>query len=214
MSGLDLALLGAPPAFAEPVLLGQRYFPSWDRYRQAFQEIFDRQYYTEYGPLNQQLEQKLQQFLGVKHAICVTNETVGLMMAADAIGLSGRVIVPRHALASSTQSLVWAGLEPVYCDMDSDTHQIRIEQVESLIDESVSAIMGVHLWGGACDPKGLAQIAAAHQIELYFDAAHAFGCVVDGTRIGNFGRCEVLSFHQANILNATEGAAFAPMMTS
>ena len=205
MNGLDLALFGAPPAFAEPVLFGQRYFPSWERYRQAFQGIFDRQYYTEYGPLNQQLEQKLQQFLGVKHAICVTNETVGLMMAADAIGLSGRVIVARHAPASSVQSLEWAGLEPVYCDMDSDTQQIRIEQVESLIDENVSAIMGAHLWGGSCDPARLAQVAAEHGIQLYFDATHAFGCAVDGTRIGGFGRCEVLSFHQSNILNATEG---------
>jgi dTDP-4-amino-4,6-dideoxygalactose transaminase len=198
-------LFGARPAFAEPVFVGQRYFPSWDRYQQAFRGIFDRQYYTEYGPLNQQLEQKLQTFLGVKHAICVTNESVGLMMAADAMELSGRVILPRYSPAGSTQSLTWAGLEPVYCEMDSDTDQICGDQVESLIDENVSAIMGVHLWGGGCDPKGLAQIAAAHGIQLYFDAAHAFGCVVDGTHIGNFGRCEVLSFHQDNILNATEG---------
>jgi dTDP-4-amino-4,6-dideoxygalactose transaminase len=202
---LDFALFGAPPAFAEPVLVGQRYFPSWDRYRQAFREIFERQYYTEYGPLNEQLEQKLQQFLGVKHAICVTSETVGLMMAADSMGLSGGVILPRYSPAASTQSLVWAGLEPVYCDVDLDTHQIYLDQVASLIDENVGAIMGVHLWGGACDPQALAQIAALHGIQLYFDAAHAFGCVVDGTHIGNFGRCEVLSFHQANILNATEG---------
>jgi dTDP-4-amino-4,6-dideoxygalactose transaminase len=205
VSALDFALFGAPPAFAESMSVGQRYFPSWDRYQQAFKGIFDRQYYTEYGPLNQQLEQKLQTFLGVKHAICVTNETVGLMIAADAMGLSGRVILPRYSPAGSTQSLVWAGLEPVYCDLDPDTHQISIDRVASLIDDSVSAIMGVHLWGGACDTKALARIAHAHGIQLYFDAAHAFGCMVDGTRIGNFGRCEVLSFHQDNILNATEG---------
>ncbi len=162
-------------------------------------------HHTEYGPLNEQLEQKLQQFLGVKHAICVTNETVGLMMAADSMGLTGGVILPRYAPASSTHSLVWAGLEPVYCDVDSDTSQINIDQVASLIDENVSAIMGVHLWGGACDPQALAQITALHGIQLYFDAAHAFGCIVNGVHIGNFGRCEVLSFHQANILNATEG---------
>ena len=205
MSVLDFALFGASPAFAERVFVGQRYFPSWDRYGQAFRGIFERQYYTEYGPLNQQLEHRLQQLFGVKHAICVTNETVALMMAADAIGLSGRVILPRYALPASTQSLVWAGLEPVYCDIDSDTHQICIEDVASLIDESVGAIMGVHLWGGACDTEALAQMAAAHGVQLYFDAAHAFGCTVDGVHIGNFGRCEVFSFHQANILNGTEG---------
>lgn len=205
MNVLDFALFGAPPTFTEPVLVGQRYFPSWDRYRQAFRQIFDRQYYTEYGPLNEQLEQKLQQFLGVKHAICVTNETVGLMMAADSMRLSGRVILPRYSLAASTQSLLWAGLEPVYCDVDLDTHQIDIEQVAALVDGNATAIMGVHLWGGACNPQALAKIADLHGIQLYFDAAHAFGCAVDGVHIGNFGRCEVLSFHQANVLNATEG---------
>jgi dTDP-4-amino-4,6-dideoxygalactose transaminase len=205
VSILDFALFGAAPTFAEPVLLGQRYFPSWNRYRHALQEIFERQYYTEYGPLNQQLEQKLQQFLGVKHAICVTNETVGLMMTADALALSGRVILPEYAPVASTQSLLWAGLEPVYCEIDLATHQVSIEHVAALIDENVVAIMGAHLWGGACDTNALTRLATAHGIQLYFDAAHAFGCMVDGVHIGNFGRCEVFSLHQANILNATEG---------
>lgn len=205
MSTTEFALFGAPPAFGQSLPVGQLYFPSWDRYQEAFRGIFERQYYTEYGPLNQQLEQKLRQFLGVKHAICVTNETVGLMMLADALGLKGKVILPGFASAASAQSLTWAGLAPVFCDVDPDTHQIAPDRIAALIDKDVSAIMGVHLWGGACDTKALAELAAAHGIQLYFDAAHAFGCAVDGVRIGNFGRAEVFSFHQANILNAGEG---------
>jgi len=205
MSTKDFALFGAPPAFAESLHCGQRYFPSWQRYRESFRGIFERQYYTEYGPLNQQLEQKLQQFLGVKHAICVTNETVGMMMLAGALGLKGKVILPAFAHIGAAQSLGWAGLEPVFCDADPDTHQIDIDQVAGLIDKDVSAIMGAHLWGGACDTKALAKLAEARGVQLYFDAAHGFGCAVDGIKIGNFGRAEVLSFHQDNILNASEG---------
>src|SRR6185437_2581699 len=107
------------------------------------------------------------------------NESAALMMAADAMGLSGKVILPRFAFAASTESLLWAGLEPVYCDIDSDSNQIEIDCLASLIDDEVSAIMGVHLWGGACDTKGLAKIAASYGIQLYFDAAHAFGCTAD-----------------------------------
>lgn len=205
MSTTDFALFGAPPAFAEPLPIGQLYFPSWERYAEVFKGIFERQYYTEYGPLNQQLEQKLQQFLGVKHAICVTNESVGLMMLANALGLKGKVILPSFAFIASAQSLSWAGLEPVFCDVDPDTHQLDLKQVAALIDQDVSAIMGVHLWGGACQPKVLAELAGAHGVQLYFDAAHAFGCAVDDVRIGNFGRAEIFSFHQDNILNAGEG---------
>ena len=205
MSTSGFALFGAPPAFDKSLSCGQRYFPSWERYQESFRGIFERQYYTEYGPLNQQLEQKLQQFLGVKHAICVTNETVGMMMVASALELKGKVIMPAFASIGSAQSLTWAGLEPVFCDVDPDTHQIDIGQAAALIDKDVSAILGVHLWGGACDVRALEKLAEAHGVQLYFDAVHAFGCAVDGVQIGNFGRAEVFSFHQDNILNATEG---------
>lgn len=205
MSTTDFALFGAPPAFAEPLPIGQLYFPSWERYQESFRGIFERQYYTEYGPLNQQLEQKLQQFLGVKHAICVTNATIALMMLADAMGLKGKVILPGFTFIASAQSLSWAGIEPVFCDVDPDTHQIALDQIAALIDKDVSAIMGVHLWGGACEPKALAELAGTHGVQLYFDATHAFGCAVDGVRIGNFGRAEVFSFHATKILSATEG---------
>jgi len=205
MSTHDFALFGAPPAFEKPLHAGQLYFPSRGRYEEAFRGIFERQYYTEYGPLNQQLEKKLQQFLGVRHAICVTNETVGLMMLADAMGLSGKVILPGFASIASAQSLSWAGLEPVFCDVCPDTHHIALDRIGMLIGKGVSAILGVHLWGGACAPQALAKLAEAHGVQLYFDAAHAFGCAVDGVRIGNFGRAEIFSFHEVNILNATEG---------
>jgi dTDP-4-amino-4,6-dideoxygalactose transaminase len=201
----DFALFGEPPAFDKSIPIGQRYFPSAQRYEAAFRGIFERQYYTEYGPLNRQLEQNLQQFLGVKHAICVTNETVALMMLVNAMELTGKVILPAFNHIAAAHSLSWAGLEPVFCDVDPDTHQIDIDQVSKLIDQDVSAIMGVNLWGGACDVKALTKLAKTRGIQLYFDSAHAFGCAVDGVRIGNFGRAEVFSFHQSNILNATEG---------
>lgn len=205
MSMDDFALFGAPPVFSEPLPIGQLYFPSWERYETAFRGIFDRQYYTEYGPLNQQLERNLQQFLGVKHAVCVTNATVALMMLANALELKGKVILPSFTFVASAQSLSWAGLEPVFCDVDPNTHQLDLDQLTVLIDTEVTAIMGVHLWGGACQPKALAELAEKHGVQLYFDAAHAFGCEVDGVRIGNFGRAEVFSFHATEILSAAEG---------
>ena len=201
----DFAISGAPPAFGKMLPAGQRYFPSWERYTEAFRGIFERQYYTEYGPLNRQLEPGLQAFLGVKHAICVTNETVGLMMVASALELRGKVILPRNASLAAVQSVKWAGLEPVYCDVDMESQHIDAGKAAGLIDSEVSAILGAHLWGGACDVPELARIAESTGVQLYFDAAHAFGCAIDGIRIGRFGRAEVFSFHQDNIINAGEG---------
>lgn len=164
----EFALFGAEPAFKMPMPIGQLYFPSWDRYESAVRGIFDRQYYNNNGPLLTQLEDKLQQFLGIKHAICVSNATIGLMMVADALRLSGKVILPAFTFIASPQSVSWAGLEPLFCDIDAETHHVDINQVEALIDEDVSAIMGVNLWGGACQVKALVELAETRCLHLYF----------------------------------------------
>jgi len=205
MKQASFALFGDKPEFDKPIPVGQLYFPSWERYEAAFRGIFERQYYTNQGPLTQQLEDKLQQFFGVKHAICVSNATIGLMMLPDAIGLSGKVILPSFTFAASAQSLAWARLKPVFCDIDMDTHQISIDLIDALIDEDVSAIMGVNLWGGACDTKALIDLSERRGVQLYFDSAHSFGCTIDDVPIGNFGCAEVFSFHATKILSAMEG---------
>ena len=205
MKTTSFAIFGAKPEFDKPLPIGQLYFPSWERYEAAFRGIFERQYYNNNGPLHDELEEKLQQFLGVKHAVCVSNATLGMMMLADAMELSGKVILPSFSFAATVQSLSWTGLKPVFCDIDLDTHQIDIDRISALIDKDVSAIMGVNLWGGSCNPKALAELAASSGVQLYFDSAHAFGCTVDGVPIGNFGRAEVFSFCATEILSATEG---------
>jgi dTDP-4-amino-4,6-dideoxygalactose transaminase len=199
------AILGAEPMYAKPIPIGQLYFPSWERYEASFRGIFERHYYTNNGPLLTELEDKLQQFLGVKHAICVSNATFGLMMAAEAMNLFGKVILPSFTFIASAQSLSWTGIEPVFCDVDPLTHQIAINKLDALIDDQVTGIMGVNLWGGACNPVALEQYAQKHGLKLYFDSAHAFGCVVGSTNVANFGSIEVFSFHATKILSATEG---------
>ena len=201
----SFAHFGAQPLFDKPLPIGQLYFPSWQRYEAACRGIFERQYYNNNGPLLGEFEDKLRRFLKVKHAICVTNATLGLIMAADAMQLTGKVIVPAFTFIASVQAISWAGLEPVFCDIHPETHQIDIGKIEALIDPDVSAIMGVNLWGGSCLPKELVELAKVHGLKLYFDSAHAFGSTVDGVPIGNFGDAEVFSFHATKVLSAMEG---------
>lgn len=201
----NFAIFGSKPEFEMALPVGQLYFPSWTRYERAFRGIFDRQYYNNNGPLLGELETKLQAFLGVKHAICVSNATLGLIMTAEAMELSGKVILPAFTFAASAQSLDWANLSPIFCDVDPTTHQIDLSLIEPLVDRGVSAIMGVNLWGGACPLADLQNLAASLDIKLYFDSAHAFGCEVNGVKVGGFGSAEVFSFHATKILNATEG---------
>lgn len=206
MSDTQLAILGGEASFQQTLPVGQLYFPEWDAYERAMRGIFDRQYYTNQGPLTQQLEHRLQEYLGVKHAICVTNATIGLMMAAEALEIEGKVATPAFSFIATSQSLSWAGLEPLFCDVDSVTHQLCPERLaERLQQEKISAILAVNLWGDVCNHSVLEKLANQYDIPLYYDSAHAFGCAVGERHVGNFGSLEVFSFHATKVLSAAEG---------
>lgn len=202
---IPLAILGGNPGFEQSINVGQFYFPKWDQYETAMRGIFERCYYNNNGPLLTEFEQKLGQFFGVKHAICVHNATFGLMMLADAMGLTGKVIVPSFTFVATVQALAWSKLQPVFCDVDAATHQIDLHQVRQLIDADVTAVMAVNLWGGACQPAELETLCRENGIKLLFDSAHATGCEVKGKKLGGFGDAEVFSFHATKMLSTTEG---------
>ena len=204
-----LAIFGARPRFNEPLPVGQFYWPEWKRYETAARDIFSRRFYTSQrfaGPLVVQLQHRLQEFLGVKHAITVRNSTSGLMIATRTLGLRGKVIVPSWAFVATVQALIWSGCQPVFCDIDPESQQLSLTSVTRLLEGGgIIGILGVHLWGGASPVLELEILADEYGIPLYYDAAHAFGCRVNGKSIGGFGRAEIFSFHATNILSTGEG---------
>lgn len=76
-----------------------------------------------------------------------------------------------------------------------------------MITPRTSGIIGVHVWGRACNVEALTEIAQRHGVRLLFDAAHAFGCSHNGRMIGGFGDAEVFSFHATKFVNSLEGGA-------
>ncbi len=191
--------------FSNPLPVGQLYFPDFPRYEAAMKAMFDRKYYTNQGPMCSKLENEIEDFLGVSNAICVTNATIGLMMAAEALQLSGKVLVPSFTFIASAQSLSLCGLRPVFCDVDSRTHQITTDTLDAAWEDDISAVLAVNLWGGACDVRAISHWANVRSIPLYFDSAQAFGCEVENHKVGNFGHVEVFSFHATKIVSASEG---------
>lgn len=205
-SRLPLALLGAAPSFDTPLPVGQLNFPDWEAYAEAMRGIFERQYYTNHGPLVQALESTLQERLGVRHVIAVTNATIGLIMSAEALQLRGRVITSAFSFVATAQSLSWAGLTPRFCDIDPTSHHICPKAVEAALDDpDISAILAVNLWGDFADLPRLRELALSRGVPLYLDSAHAFGCISVEGPAGTLGAVEVFSFHATKVLGATEG---------
>ena len=205
----SLAVLGAKPRFGELLPVGQFYWPQWEGYEKAARGIFSRRYYTAQrfaGPLVVQFQQRLQEFLGVKHAIAVRNATNGLMIATYTLGPPGKVIVPSWTFIATIQALLWSNCQPVFCDIDPESQQMSLGSVRRLLDGGeIKGILGVHLWGNALPVYELEMLAEEYGVALYYDAAHAFGCRVNERAIGTFGRAETFSFHATNILSTAEG---------
>ncbi len=203
----DLAIFGGRPAFSEPLHVGRPNIGRRERLMQLMNEIVDRRWLTNNGPLVQEFEKRVADFLGVKHCVAMCNATVALEIAIRAAGLKGEVIVPSYTFIATAHSLQWQEITPVFCDVDPTTYNINPAEIERLVTPRTTGIIGVHVWGRPCDIEALTRIAADRHLTLMFDAAHAFGCSYEGRMLGTFGLAEVLSFHATKFLNTFEGGA-------
>ena len=204
----SLAILGDSPRFLDNKLYVNRpTSPNKNHLFPLISKILASNRFTNDGPLTQQLEQKLAAYLGVSECILVANGTLGLQLVIKALNLKGEVIVPAFTFIATANALKWQGLTPIFCDIDPKTHNICPQHCEKLITPHTSAILGVHLWGRACNPSELHQLAQKHNLFLLFDAAHAFGCGDERQLIGNFGEAEVFSFHATKAFHTGEGGA-------
>jgi dTDP-4-amino-4,6-dideoxygalactose transaminase len=156
-----------------------------------------------------EFEARLAELLGVKHCIPICNGTVALELAIRAAELKGEVIVPSFTFIATAHALQWQEITPVFADVGSGTHNIDPGQIERLITPRTTGIIGVHVWGTPCNHVALSHIAQRHNLTLMYDASHAFGNSYCGKSIGNFGQCEIFSFHATKVLNCFEGGAIA-----
>ena len=203
----DLAINGAPPAFPEPLHVGRPNISNPNGFLQRAQHILNNHWLTNDGPMVREFEQRIAEYLDVKHCIAMCNGTIALEIAIRALGLSGEVIVPSWTFVATAHALYWQGITPVFADIDPATHNLDPDAVTRMITPRTTGIIGVHLWGRAAPVAALQEIADRHGLQLMFDAAHAFGSSYEGKQIGGFGKCEVFSFHATKAFNTMEGGA-------
>lgn len=203
----QLGLFGGTPAFDRKLHVGQPNIGDREYFLHRVERILDSRWLTNHGECVRELEAELAAFLGVRHVIVVCNATIGLEIAIRALSLSGEVIVPAMTFIATAHALQWQQITPVFCDIDPHTHLLDPLQVERLITDRTTGILGVHVWGQPCNVDALEEIAQRHGLQLLFDAAHAFGCSYQGRMIGGFGRAEVFSFHATKFFNTFEGGA-------
>jgi len=203
----ELAIFDGLPEFPQPVHVGRPNTGNREAFLARVNQVLDAGYLTNNGPKVLELEERLADLLQVKHVIAVCNGTLALELLIRAMGLAGEVILPSLTFVATAHALSMLGIIPVFCDVDPVTHNLDPQQVERSITPKTTGILGVHLWGRACEVVELEALARRYNLSLIFDAAHAFSCSQSGRMIGNFGNAEIFSFHATKFFHTLEGGA-------
>jgi dTDP-4-amino-4,6-dideoxygalactose transaminase len=202
-----LAIESGRPRFDQPLHVGRPNLCDTRRLSERFEGILQRRWFTNDGPVVREFEQKIVDLTGVRHCITMCNATVALEIAIRALGFRGEVIVPSYTFIATAHALQWQEITPVFADIDPNTYNIDPGCLDRLITPRTTGIIGVHVFGRPCNTQAIETFAQRHGLKVMYDAAHAFGCSHENKMIGNFGECEVLSFHATKFLNSFEGGA-------
>lgn len=152
-------------------------------------------------------EELVGEYIGSPYAVAVSNGTVALHLALVSLGIGegDEVIVPDMTFAASINAVLHAGATPVLVDVDKETFNISISEIEKVITEKTKAIMPVHLYGNPCDMDAINQIAKAHGILVIEDAAEAFGSEYKGKKVGGLSDASTFSFYGNKTITTGEG---------
>jgi perosamine synthetase len=170
-------------------------------------ECLDSTWISSKGPFIEKFERKFADFIGAKHAISVSNGTVALHLALEALGVGpgDEVIVPTLTYIASVNTIIQCGATPVFVDSLQDTWQIDPSDVLQKITPKTKAVMAVHLYGLPCDMDALTSICKQHNLYLIEDCAEAFGSYYKNQHVGTFGDISTFSFFGNKTITTGEG---------
>ena len=194
-------------ASKKSLTVARTHLPPLDEYVSYLREIWEEGQVTNNGPLARQLEQRLQRYLEVPHVQFVSNGTVALQLALNALELKGDIITTPYSYVATSNAIHWEGCRPVFVDVDPRSLCIDPALIEEKINQDTTAILATHVYGYPCDVHAIAQIAEKHQLKVIYDGAHAFGVRVDGTSIYEYGDVSTISFHATKVFHTIEGGA-------
>jgi dTDP-4-amino-4,6-dideoxygalactose transaminase len=183
------------------------FLPPLAEYEHYVKGIWERNWLTNNGPLVNELEMKLKEFLRLDHLLFVTNGTIAIQMAIKALGLKGKIITTPFSYVATTSSIVWENCLPVFVDIDPETCNIDPAKIEEAIDDETTGIIATHVYGNPCDVEEIDRIAAKHKLKVIYDGAHAFNVTVKGRSIFEFGDVSTCSFHATKLFHTTEGGS-------
>lgn len=154
------------------------------------------------GQEGREFEREFAAWSGSAHAIALTNGTVALDLALEALDIrpGDEVIVTPRSFIASASTVVNRGAIPVFADVDHDSGNISAETIAKVVTDRTRAIIPVHLAGWPCDMEAIMALAADAGIKVVEDCAQAHGARIEGRSVGAFGDIGAWSFCQDKIM--------------
>ena len=190
-----------------PIHVTKSFIANDDAVLKAVADVLQSGQFTNDGAQLKALQQELISYLDVPNISVFCNGTIALLMGLKALELTGEVITTPFTFPATIHALEWLGLTPVFCDIDEHTMCIAPDKIEALITPQTSAILGVHVYGMACDVVAIQAIADKHQLKVIYDAAHCFTTKLHGKSIAHYGDMSMFSFHATKLFSTIEGGA-------
>jgi len=185
-------------AVAEPVL--------GDAERENVEEVLDSGYFVQ-GEYVEAFEERWAAFVGTDHAVAVTNGTVAIQLALNALGLEpgDEVIVPSLTFGSTATAVVHQGGVPVFADIDRELYTLDHRDLERCLSDRTVAVLPVHLYGHPAEMDEIRSFAEEHGLHVVEDAAQAHGARYRGDVVGSIGDVGCFSFYATKNITSGEG---------
>jgi dTDP-4-amino-4,6-dideoxygalactose transaminase len=173
---------------------------------EAIKSVLESGYLVQ-GEYVEAFENKISQFLNIKHAIAVSSGTAALHLALLALGIgpNDEVIVPDFTFPATANVVEIVGANNVLVDIKLDDFCIDVSQIEKKITSKTKAIMPVHEFGHSADMDKIMQLASKYNLKVIEDAACALGSEYNGKKIGTIGDIACFSFHPRKSITTGEG---------
>ncbi|MBS0175706.1 MAG: DegT/DnrJ/EryC1/StrS aminotransferase family protein [Nitrospira sp.] len=154
------------------------------------------------GTQCREFEKEFAAWAGTEYAVALTNGTVALDVALEALGIGpgDEVIVTPRTFLASVSSIVNAGATPVFADVDRDSQNITATTIRAVLSPRTRAVICVHLAGWPCDMDPIMALAEEKGLFVVEDCAQAHGARYKGRSVGSIGHIGAWSFCQDKIM--------------
>jgi len=168
-----------------------------------------KNYISGTSPSIEKFENTLGQQFNRKYAVAVSNGSVALDVSIKLLNLpkGSEIIVPSFTIISCLSAVMRAGLKPIFCDVNSDTWNMTLENVKKVFTPNTKALLMVHTYGLPCEVQEILKFCNDENIRIVEDAAEAHGLKIDEVLCGTIGEVSTFSFYANKHITTGEGGA-------